>query len=173
MKYVIELIGGKTIEVNEQQAANVDAAWQLKEDITIDGVAISTHQITSIWQYDLWLDAENDRRARRGQEPIGRSKPQALELEAPVRDAKLTQHGELWLEAIKRNKEQEPYGKWEVVDGVLSETASYAPQAPESIKVMRTTKTFSQHDFNKFKQVPGYRIVNEDDNTLEYWVRTI
>lgn len=174
MKYVIELMGGKNIEVNEQQASNVDAAWQVKEDITIDGVAISTHQITSIWPYDVWRDAENDRRVRRGQEPLPVAKaPAPLQIEAPEPNKVLTEQGKLWLEAIKRNKAQTPYGKWEVVDGKLSETADYTAKAPESIKVVKTSKMFSPHDFNKFKQVPGYRIVNEDDNTLEYWVRTI
>lgn len=174
MKYVIELMGGKNIEVSEIQAAQVDQAWQAKEDITINGVAISTHQITSIWPYDVWRDAENDRRSRRGQEPLPVVKTTApLQIEAGEREKELTATGKLWLEAIKRNKSEAPYGKWEVADGKLSQTASYNAKAPESIKVVKTTKMFSQHDFNKFKQVPGYRVVNEDDNVLEYWARAV
>lgn len=172
MKYIIELISGKNLEVSQSEAALVDKAWSAKADIVVQGVKVSSHQITSIWPYDIWKDAENERRARRGQEPLPTTTtPQTLQIEAPEPNKVLTEQGKLWLEAIKRNKAQIPYGAWEVVDGKLSETAEYKAQEPTSIKVYKKTKEFSLHDFNKFRQVPGYRVVDADNFVLEFWAR--
>jgi len=171
MKYIIELKSGKTLEVTQPQAEQIDIAWTGDVNIDINGITVSPDQITSIWPYDIWKDAENERREKWGKDPLPTIKAQTLQIEAPEPNKVLTEQGKLWLEAIKRNKAQIPYGAWEVVDGKLSETAEYKAQEPTSIKVYKKTKEFSLHDFNKFRQVPGYRVVDADNFVLEFWAR--
>lgn len=184
MMYVIELVSGKTLSVNESDALAVDRAWAARRDIEVQGVKIPATQITGIWPEDIWRAAENERRERRGQEPLATPRVKNDPLPASpfgqlmagvVPDTqKLSETGKLWLEAMRLNfkamKDSGKYGTWEVVDGKLSETAQYSPNPQTPVKAKKVTRQLSTQQFNRLREAPGYRIVDADLNEMEFTV---
>ncbi len=183
--FILEFRNGTHFPITSSQATVVDQAWAGRAPVKIGDSTINTVDLVGIWPADVWFDLHPEDRPAR---PVEANDVSAFGLLMSGKETEepkeLSETGKLWFEAMRRNikqlKEKGVYGDYIVRDGVIvaaeldkretrpckNHSHPMNPTPSPTVKAHKERKVFSPHQYNKLKDHPGYKVI--DDETLEF-----